>query len=346
MDSASEREPDLAAKVAFLADPRHHASGTRKVEVVQTHRSVVFLTETRAYKLKKPVPVDGLALGRLADREAQCRGEVTLNRRLTSGVYDGVVALTLGAAGLQLGGKGRPVEWLVRMRRLPRSCMLDQQIAAGHVDLGSLRRCVAMLAAFYARQPPAGIGPAAFRHALARRIEENRSALDRPDLDLADLHLDPLRRRQLRLLKALREELDQRVREGHVVEGHGDLRPEHVCLERRRPQVIDCLEFSRDLRIVDAIEELGFLALECARLGAPQLEAVIFDTYAATCRDRAPAPVVHFYQSVHAGVRAKLAAWHLDEPGPAGAAHWKDRAREYVRLAHAHADAAACLTPA
>ena len=41
---------------------------------------------------------------------------------------------------------------------------------------------------------------------------------------------------------------DERARAGRIVEGHGDLRPEHVCLERE-PQIIDCLEFSRDFRI-------------------------------------------------------------------------------------------------
>jgi len=342
-----EHEPDLPAKVAFLADPRAHAAGTQSVEVVQTHRSFVFLTESRAYKLKKPVQVDGVDLARLADREAQCRNEVALNRRLTSGVYEGVAALTLDAAGrLHLDGEGRAVEWLVRMRRLPRSHMLDRQIEAGQVDIEGLRVCIAMLAAFYARQPPADIGPVGFRESLARRIEENRCALARPGLDLQESHLDDLRREQMRLLAALGDDIDERVRDGRIVEGHGDLRPEHICLAPPRPQVIDCLEFSLGLRIVDAIEELGFLALECARLGAPHLEAVIFDAYRGARRDPVPPRLVHFYQSVHAGVRAKLAAWHLDEPGPNGPVHWKDRADAYVRVARTHAAAAARLTSA
>ena len=61
--------------------------------------------------------------------------------------------------------------------------------------------------------------------------------------------------------------LEARAAQGRIVEGHGDLRPEHVFLDGE-PQVIDCLEFDRDLRLLDPVDELAFLGLECERLGA------------------------------------------------------------------------------
>ena len=346
-DSAAPvREPGLDAKVAFLADARHHLPRTKSVTVVETHQSFVFLTETRAYKLKKASRLDRGDLSKLAVRESQCREEVRLNRRLTDGVYDGVVPLSLTPSGrLVLGGPGGPIDWLVSMRRLPAALMLDRMIAAASVDLERLRSCVSMLAAFYRAQPPEPITGEAFRQSLARRILENRTALARPELRITASVLDDIQAGQLRLLAALGAEIDQRVREGRIVEGHGDLRPEHVCLEPR-PQVIDCLEFSRELRIVDAAEELGFLALECERLGAPDVGRAVLDAYREASPDDAPARLVDFYQAVHAGVRAKLAAWHLDEPGSAGPGHWIDRARTYAALARAHAGAALRLTPA
>ena len=69
-------------------------------------------------------------------------------------------------------------------------------------------------------------------------------------------------------MQRLAAELDSRAARGCVVEAHGDLRPEHVCL-LPEPQIIDCLEFSRDFRILDPADELAFLALECERLGDP-----------------------------------------------------------------------------
>lgn len=324
---------DLAAKVAFLSDPRNHPFGPRTVTVVETHMSWVFLTEAHAYKLKKAIRLDGQDLTRVEAREAQCRNEVEINRRLTRGVYLGVVPLTLDAAGgLQLDLGGRVVDWLVWMRRLPEGLMLDRLIASGVVDIASLRTCIGMLGRFYRGQPPEPLTTAEFRARLAARIAENVAALELPESTLASADVRRIAAGQRDFLERHTGIFDRRVIDARVVEGHGDLRPEHVCLESP-PQVIDCLEFSRELRIVDPAEELGFLALECERLGAPQLEAIILESYGEASGDQPPAALVHFYQSLHACVRAKLAVWHMAEPGPAGASKWTQRAHEYLRLA-------------
>ena len=60
--------------------------------------------------------------------------------------------------------------------------------------------------------------------------------------------------------------LGERAAKGCIVEGHGDLRPEHVCLGPPI-RIIDRLEFNRELRLVDPFDELAFLGMECARAG-------------------------------------------------------------------------------
>jgi aminoglycoside phosphotransferase family enzyme len=129
---------------------------------------------------------------------------------------------------------------------------------------------------------------------------------------------------------------DARVRDGRMVEGHGDLRPEHICL-LREPKIIDCLEFSREFRILDIADELAFLALECERLGAPSFARVIFDTYARNTGDAPPQALVHFHCSLRALMRAKISLWHLDEPGFRDGRKWMALARTYLALAAAHA---------
>src|SRR5690606_23645446 len=82
-----------------------------------------------------------------------------------------------------------------------------------------------------------------------------------------------------------------------VVDAHGDLRPEHVCLEEPTPVVIDCLEFSQELRWLDPVSELSFLALECRRLGAAWIGERLLARYAEMSQDRVSAALVRFYQS-------------------------------------------------
>lgn len=305
--------------------------------------SWVFLAGDYAYKLKKPVRLAPFDARTLVARRRLCDEEVRLNRRLAPDVYLGVVALCVAANGqLRLGRDGAVVDWLIRMRRLPAACMLDQAIRARTLRPQDLRRVAAHLAAFYRSSPPVAIAARAYRAAFARGVALNRRELARPAYGLAPGPVRELCAAQQALLAARPDWFDERVGSRRIVDGHGDLRPEHVCLA---PQVciIDCLEFARALRIADPADELGFLALECERLGAASAEIVLLQTYGELTGDRPRAGLVHFYQGFRAGLRARIAIRHLDEERFRHAPEWRRRAETYLRLAQRHqacADAA------
>ena len=326
-------DPGLAAKVAFLSRPESYAEPARTVATVETHMSWVFLLDRHAFKLKKPVRLPYLDFSTVALRRTACADEVRLNRRLASDVYLGMVPLTCTADNeLAIGGDGRVVDWLVRMRRLPAERMLDRMIAARALSVEDLRLVVRRLAAFYRDCTPIPASPEAYRERFAAGIRENGRELARPAYGLAAREVEDLCEHQRSALDRLADALAARA--GRTVEAHGDLRPEHVCVEGA-PQVIDCLEFSRDLRILDPADELAFLTLECERLGAGWVHACAFAAYAEATGDT-PAPVlVAFYQSYRAAVRAKIAAWHLNDDGVRAPAAWTARAAGYVALARA-----------
>jgi aminoglycoside phosphotransferase family enzyme len=62
------------------------------------------------------------------------------------------------------------------------------------------------------------------------------------------------------------------------------------------------------------VDELAFLSLECARLGAPQAERFLFAAYRRRTRDRPLAELIDFYSTVRALIRARIALAHLTEP--------------------------------
>jgi aminoglycoside phosphotransferase family enzyme len=134
------------------------------------------------------------------------------------------------------------------------------------------------------------------------------------------------------ILAGLPRLFDDRADSGRIVDGHGDLRPEHICL-LPQPVIIDCLEFDRELRLLDTASELAFLTLECQRLGAPDLDGLLRNLYSELSGDR-PAPVLWaFYAGLHACVRAMLSLGHLDYPD--GTRREKHRAKgiAYLQLA-------------
>ncbi|MFA7558023.1 MAG: hypothetical protein WCZ20_09530 [Hydrogenophaga sp.] len=327
---------DLDTKVRFLRRPEVYLDRPARVDVVETHISWVFLTRRYAYKLKKPVRKPYLDFRTVDARHQDCLEEVRLNRRLAGEVYLGVVPLNVAQGQLSLGGEGDTVDWLVHMRRLPARRMLDQRILRGVARSDDLRVVGECLARFYADAPP--IAADAEEHPTGFRddIEENRRELCDPRYGLPAARIIALCERQQTLLDALRIVLGERVRQGCIVEGHGDLRPEHVCL-LPTPVIIDCLEFKRAFRVLDAADELGFLALECERLGAPWAGEILFGTYGYITGDRPASVLVHFYESFRALLRAKIAIWHNRDDGVRHAEKWLRRSLAYIELAERHA---------
>lgn len=275
----SSPEPGIEAKLRFLGQADAYPGCRSRPEVVETHMSWVFLTERWAYKLKKPVRYDYLDFSTPEARRRDCEEEVRLNRRLAPSVYLGTLALTRDAAGrLALEGEGEPVDWLVKMRRLPRRRMLDQLIRRREVGEADIRRLALTLARFHRACPRAALGGAEYLERLAGKARDDLGQLALPAFGLpADL-VERVAAAQRDLLRTGREDFAERARAGRIVEGHGDLRPEHVCLEAE-PLVIDCLEFARDFRILDTADELAFLAMECERLGAAWIGPVLFEAY-------------------------------------------------------------------
>jgi len=327
-----ESGPSLADKVAFLLRPESYPEPTTGVDAIETHMSWVFLTDDHAYKLKKPVRFKLLNLATLEDRKRNCEAEVAWNRRLAPEVYLGVVPLGIDDGRLVLETGAGVADWLVKMRRLPAGKMLDRVIAAGSLEPKDVRRVAETLAAFYRRANRADLSEERYRLRFVRDIEEIRheieglSPIARDRIDAISTELQSFVRLRVDLLNA-------RVREGRIVEAHGDLRPEHVCL-LPQPVFIDCLEFDPALRLLDPADELSFLSVECELAGGPPfIEEILFETYGERTSDRPPRPLVSFYKTFRAFLRAKISIWHLKDREVKNPDKWISRTKDYVEAA-------------
>ena len=337
--------PSLAEKVRFLmrpdAYPERPASG--RVEAIETHMSWVFLAGRHAYKLKKPVRLDHLDVRTLEQRRRNGEQELRLNRRLAPDAYLDLVPLRQAPDGrLSLdGGEGAIVDWLVRMRRLPAGRTLDDALRRSSGDGGDRRRPVRRqeierigrrLVAFFRACPPVPLSLVAyagrFRHEIDLCVQELTALGDRPLADAAQRIARVLRRYPARH----GSRLAARLRDRRIVEGHGDLRPEHVFLSDP-PLVIDCLEFSRELRLLDPLDEVAYLGMECERLGAAWIGEELLAVYRRATGDDPPDDLVAFYRAMRALIRARIAICHLREPHVRNPAEWPRRAAAYLRIA-------------
>ena len=341
-DEADRRgEPSLSDKVAYLSSAAAYGE-TGEVEAIETRMAWVFLAGDRVYKLKKPVRQPHLDYRTLDARQWACEEEVRLNRRLAGDVYLGLVRLTRERDGtFALDGAGEVVDWLVRMRRLPRARLLDNAIDAGTVSRQAIERVADMLVDFYRETEWVAVDPADRVDALAGEIGKGREIL-------ADARFEQLAGRGGAVLDALAELLGRdpgivtaRIEAGRVVEGHGDLKPEHVCLTDP-PVIIDCLEFSRELRLVDPFDELSYLSMECAVLGASWIGPLLVERCAEGLDDRPPERTLAFYRAYRATLRARQSLEHLLEPKPRTPEKWLPKAEAYFAAAE---DALVSLRP-
>ena len=332
---ATNPEPDekLQSILAFMTNPAAYPEQPRSVEMVETHMSHVFIAGDLVYKMKKPIRLGPIDFTTLEARRQNCEREYALNQRLAPGIYLAVVPLMRRPDGaLALGGEGNPVEWFVLMRRLDRNQMLDHLVAHGQVQPADIDRLCAVLTDYYAGSPRIDISPQTLIASWHTGIDLIEKSLTDP---IFALPVDAVSRP----IQALRHTLENhagmfvaRLVEGRIVDGHGDLRPEHVYLG---PQtlIIDRLEFDERLRWTDPFDETSFLGLECERFDAAWIGPYLIDCLSQRLQDKPLPMLLRFYRCYRACLRARLSIEHMRDPHPRTPEKWPRQTHEYLTIA-------------
>lgn len=289
----------------------------RNVTLLQTHISLLFFVDGldggRVYKVKKPVDLGFLDFTTLEARRHFCHEEVRLNRRLAPDVYLGVQAIVRDRNGrIRLGeyGDDEVIDFAVEMIRLPAERMLSELLAQGQVDNATLRELAKLLAEFHRTCPTGeGVDEHASPRSLRSQVEETLTQLE-PFIGTA---LSPVLHTSLRrwceqFLTEHESLLKQRIADGRIREGHGDLHSENICILPDRIVIYDCIEFTPRFRCRDVACELAFVAMDLdARSSRSKSECLIRE-YAALTSDETLSDVLPLYKVYLALVRAKVNA--------------------------------------
>lgn len=318
--------------------------------VVETHAALVFLCGDEAHKVRKPIDLGFLDNRTVEARGEQSRREVELNSRLAPDVYTGVLEVR--------GPGGEVIDYVVRMRRLPRRQSLAAIVRSRGTGTDGSRGTVAD-----------GARGAGLRHEesaervrdgvhdwvrdgvrdgvreVARQVARlHADSPHSPEIDAAGApatlaglwteSLDHLRRLCVgedapeivddiaalaaAYLRGRGPLLESRIAERRIVDGHGDLLAADVYLTEDGPRIIDCLEFDDRLRFGDAMLDIGFLAMDLDHLGARDLAVVVLEAFSEASGDAAPPTLVHHYIAYRALVRTKVAAIRAGQGAGAG----------------------------
>jgi aminoglycoside phosphotransferase family enzyme/predicted kinase len=341
-----ERAQSDARVLTALSRPETYPHPVRAIEHLQTHISHVFLTGPMAYKLKKPVELGFLDFRTLEQRRRYCLEELRLNRRLAPAVYRQVLALVLRGGRVALAPwddpGGEVLDYVVQMTQMDQERMMDRLLERGEVSPEQVARLARLLARFYAAEPGGPQVSFAGRPSQVRlNVEENfRQTRDYQGICVSPARWRAVREFSLGFLRVERELFKQRVEQGRVKDGHGDLHSGNINLPLEgEPIVFDCIEFNQRFRWQDAACDLAFLAMDLDHHGRRDLREVLVSEYITASGDRDLLRVLGFYMCYRAVVRAKVYGFMHEDPGLEFAERFRDlgRARAYFRQAAGYA---------
>lgn len=349
INTADSLQPPLFLEAMTRESFYPHPCG--EIEVLQTVTAWVLLAGDFVYKIKKPVQFNFVDGSTLAKRFRLCRDEVRLNRRLAPWVYERVSGISEHTTNYELVEKGSlrdgMIDFAVVMRRLPRNGMLDQMVADRIAETGHLGAVAETIAAFRARAPADksrmwGSAQAIAQLAIDNITEAEHCAADSISREQLSLVKDYSRR----YVTANRDLLEKRAHDGHVREGHGDLRCDSICFTAEGPVIVDCVEYSQQLRYADAASEVAALTIDLELRGRPDLSSQFVQDYIAASHDQELPLLLPLYQCYRAIQRSRLetlASFRSELPiGQRVLA--RGRAAQYLGLAALHAMAGAPVT--
>jgi uncharacterized protein len=305
---------EIGELISELAKPGAFPCAAQEIEVRHTHISVVFLTDEFAYKIKKPVQLPFLDFSTLEQRRHFCEQEVALNRRLAPEVYLGVVPICRDQECARFEAAGEPIEWAVKMRRLPDAATLEQRLERDEAGADLIERVARRLAEFHAAaERNSHISELGRFETVARNVRENLEA----SASGVGTALSATVRRRLverteNALAALQPLIDARAERGVPCDTHGDLHLDHVyCFPDRSPPddlvIVDCIEFNERFRYADPLTDAAFLAMDLQFHGRFDLARSFVDAYLAVADDAAEAKrLLPFYLSYRAAIRGKV----------------------------------------
>jgi aminoglycoside phosphotransferase family enzyme/predicted kinase len=297
-----------------MSEPAFYPHPVTAVELRETHISVVFLTGTYAYKIKKPVDLGFLDFTTLEKRRHYCWQELLLNRRLSDNVYLDVIAVTADELGLAMNGKGPVVEYAVKMRQLPDDLRMDRLVQKKEIDDQRICTLASRLFGFYDRAPCGHeIANLGAWETVRVNCEENFRQTESVAGKFFNAKLFKIvQAATLSFLHRRQDLFQKRCDSGKIRDCHGDLKVEHIYFENGL-QIIDCIEFNDRFRYSDTSADLAFLVMDLDFKGFSDIGAKLLSAYVLRSHDRDMFVLMDFYKCYRACVRIKVNCLRLQD---------------------------------
>lgn len=310
-----------------------------KIDLIQTHISFVFLTKNFVYKVKKAVDLGFLDFTTLEKRRFFCEKELELNRRLCGDMYLEVVPINKSDI-IKIKGDGKPIEYAVKMKRMPQESMMNKLLEQNKVDKKTINKIAKIIAEFHSRTETNGAiskfgSVEIIKTNWNENFEQTREFVNKTipmkEFKLILERIENYMKRNLRFF-------EKRIAEGRVRDCHGDIHSGNIFVTDRI-YIFDAIEFNERFRYSDVAADVAFLAMDLEFEGRSDLSDFFVERYVKYSGDQELAKLLPFYKCYRAYVRGKVASFKLKDSSIDGAEQKTamKEAKAYFKLAHGYA---------
>lgn len=302
--------------VEVMQKPEFYPHRPSRVEMLQTHISCIFIAGEYVYKIKKPVDFGFLDFTTLEKRYHYCRKELELNRRLAPNVYLEVVPISRDEGGNLLLGTGiEPIEYAVKMKKLPEDKMLKRLFAEGKVDTSLLDAIARKLVVFHGQAATGGeIDQMGSPETILHNHEENfAQTVPFINITIPQRKYDFIKSYVHNFLKVHDTLFGKRITEHKIRDCHGDLHLEHICFLDNEVVIFDCIEFNERFRYEDVAAEVAFLAMDLDYNNLSGQADEFVAAYVKHSGDQEVISLLNFYKCYYAYVRGKVISFRLND---------------------------------
>jgi aminoglycoside phosphotransferase family enzyme len=300
--------------VRALLESQAYPHKPQKVELIQTQMSFIFLTGEYVYKIKKPVNLGYLDYTTLEKRHYFCHQELDLNRRLCPGAYLAVVPIVEEENELRIEGRGKAIEYAVKMKQLPHNRMMDVLLPLGEVTVEMVTKVAERLVTFHSKaETNKKIAAFGRLDVIRQNTDENFAQTEKYiGASITTQEHQHIKDYTNNFIDSNSGLFNKRVREGKIRDCHGDLHAAHVCFTEDIC-IYDCIEFNDRFRYSDVASEIAFLAMDLDRYQQPGLSQHLVNTYVKLSHDEELLKLLNFYKCYRAYVRGKVESFKLDD---------------------------------
>ena len=302
--------------VNALLNPETYDFDVNEITLIQTHISYVFLTGERVYKTKKPVNFGFINQLDLKQRHKNCIQEIELNKRLAPDIYTNIVTIAKSRSGEfkiftdNIKEDFIIVEYAVEMKQLPSKAILGNILEKGTVPKEFSRQFAKLLLDFHSKNSSQNstikfAGESAMKNWWVRESQEASKFIGST---WNPKEAEEFNETIQKFLKQNTELLNNRTRQGNIVEGHGDLHSMHVYLLDEKIVIVDCIEFNDwfNFRILDKGYDIAFIAMDLEARGFPEIGDDIVGRYIVASGDETLPVLQPLHRAFRAFVRGKV----------------------------------------